>query len=115
MNRNTVLFLSVCIPIRIFIIYAVKDLIPYDILPYLSIILFIMGVGFARRFYNHTSTERGFFKGTVWWNDARPIHALLYIVAAFVALFDPKNTWIPLLIDVIVGICTFIYKRVLHN
>ena len=43
------------------------------------------------------------FGGRIWWNDIRPIHAMLYASTAYLA-YTGSDLWLyPLMIDVGVG------------
>ena len=48
------------------------------------------------------------FGGKIWWNNLRPLHAFLYFLFAYNAINGNKNAWIFLLIDVIVGLISFV-------
>jgi hypothetical protein len=48
------------------------------------------------------------FGGKIWWNNLRPIHALLYFVFAYMAINKNANAWIVLLIDVVIGLISFL-------
>ncbi len=112
MNNNDRLFLFVCIPVRLLLVYLVLDVIPHNILQYMSIAGFIIFISFMKQFIDYKEGDKGFFKGPVWWNNARPVHALLYLSAAILALVQPKDAWIPLLIDVLFGLCMYTCKFV---
>ena len=44
----------------------------------------------------------------IWWNNLRPFHALMYVLFAYNAINRNPQSWIFLLIDVIVGLVSFI-------
>lgn len=44
----------------------------------------------------------------IWWNNLRPIHGLLYLIFAIYAYKEKDYSYIPLLLDVILGIISFI-------
>ena len=48
------------------------------------------------------------FGSKIWWNNLRPLHALLYLLFAYNAILGIKTAWIYLLIDVIIGLMSFI-------
>ena len=48
------------------------------------------------------------FGGKIWWNDLRPIHSLLYGLFAYNAINQKKSSWIYLLVDVIIGLLSFV-------
>jgi hypothetical protein len=47
----------------------------------------------------------------IWWNNLRPIHAILYILFAISAINKKSYSWIFLLIDVILGLTMFLYHH----
>ena len=48
------------------------------------------------------------FGDKIWWNDLRPVHALMYGLFAYNAINKNPNAWIFLLIDVIIGLFSFL-------
>ena len=48
------------------------------------------------------------FGDKIWWNDLRPVHAILYTMFALSAINGIKQSWIFLLIDVIIGLIAFL-------
>ena len=51
------------------------------------------------------------FGDKIWWNNLRPIHAILYILFAYNAFNQNKNSYIYLLLDVILGFTSFIIHK----
>lgn len=117
-QKRFILFLGLCIPIRIMISYVAKEYTNVNfngislikLLGYLALFpvlgwLYIM-------FISPRDTGPETFGGKIWWGYLRPIHILLYIIFIILALSDNKknnsNAWIALLIDVIVGLLGFI-------
>ena len=48
------------------------------------------------------------FGDKIWWNNLRPIHAILYTLFAYNAINKNRKAWIYLFIDVIIGLISFI-------
>lgn len=48
----------------------------------LTIVLVVVGIGFAYQWINHSPSKRGAFGTNVWWAADRPVHATLFFVAA---------------------------------
>ena len=44
----------------------------------------------------------------IWWNNLRPIHAILYFLFAYNAINGNPNSWIYLLFDVVIGLVSFL-------
>jgi hypothetical protein len=50
------------------------------------------------------------FGDKIWWNDLRPVHAVLYLLFTIMVFTSMrKYAWIVLLIDVMIGLTAFIY------
>ena len=99
MNKSTFLFFLVCIPVRLLMAYLVKtnpELGKYAIIPaigFFSIYLFRM-----RKVGLET------FGRPIWWDAYRPVHGALYLLAAVYACHGQTHAYVPLLVDVILGI-----------
>ena len=103
LTRSQKLFIFGCIPVRILLAYFTKQLSPNK-LKMLGFVLLAMGLGFLYLYFTNgrlTAPEAG---GVTWWSRFRIIHGVLYTVAAILALKGNRNAWIPLALDVIVGI-----------
>ena len=48
------------------------------------------------------------FGDKIWWNDLRPIHSLLYFLFAYNAITGNTKSWMYLLLDVIIGLVSFL-------
>lgn len=56
--------------------------------------------------------ERAFEAGGVaWWGKFRILHGLTYLVAAVLAFNKNRSAWIPLIIDVLMGLVLFLNHR----
>ena len=78
-------------------------------LPIAGYIGLILGISFLTiYYYNLRKTGIEVFGNKIWWNDIRPIHGVLYLIFAYLAINKNKNAWIVLLIDVIFGLIMFI-------
>jgi hypothetical protein len=101
-------FFSICILVRTilaFIAYYVNINYTY----YLSFPTFIIGIGFITIYLgNLRTTGREVLGNKIWWNQLRPIHAINYLVFAYLAYRKNKKAYVPLAIDVIIGIVAFL-------
>jgi hypothetical protein len=115
-QKRFILFLFVCIGIRVLLVYLANKLKDLNNLVYLKamgIILIIPALGF---FYiyatNSRTTGREVFGSKIWWNSLRPLHGFNYLLFSLMALSNNKklysNAWIPLLIDVCIGLLAFL-------
>ena len=76
----------------------------------MGIVAFMIASGFLVIYFGklrETGLETGGEK--IWWNHLRPIHALLYYFFSYNIFFgDSLNAWKILLIDVFVGLLSFL-------
>lgn len=109
------LFLFGCIPARLFLVFLAKngDKLIKNIL---SLITFIIASGFLIIYFGgfrKTGAETG---GTaIWWNDLRPVHALLYYCFSISNYYGYKDAWQILLVDVFIGLSSFIIFHYRNN
>ena len=77
---------------------------------YMGYLALLPAIGFIYLYLTGTrKTGPEVFGDKIWWNDLRPIHGLLYLLFAYNAINGNKNAWIYLLVDVIVGLTSFIW------
>lgn len=108
-QKRFLLFLLGCIPIRLLFVYLAAHL-PNKYLPIMGYIAFIPAIGFLYIYLNHLrKTGPEVFGGKIWWNQLRPVHALLYILFAFNAIYKKKSSWIYLFVDVCIGFFSFLF------
>ena len=99
-------FIFGCIITRIiFVLIALK--IPKIYLPYFGLIGIAIGLGFIYTFITNKKTGNTFGQ-KAWWHYLRPIHAILYLTFGYLAINKNNYSYIPLLIDVIIGLFSFI-------
>jgi hypothetical protein len=78
-------------------------------LQYLGYLALLPAIGFAYIYLTGSrETGKEVFGEKIWWNDLRPLHSLLYFLFAYNAIIGNKNSWIYLLIDVVIGLISFI-------
>lgn len=104
-KTRIILFLTLCFTLRLAIAYIAK-ITPQKYLPYLGYLAFIPAIGFA---YTYINTKKiGAFGQKAWWNYMRPIHSMLYLIFAILAIQKNKNAYIVPLLDTILGLIVFI-------
>lgn len=107
-QKRFLLFLFGCIAVRTLFAYVAKT-IDVKYLPYLGALAILPAVGFLYIFFTKSrETGREVFGEKIWWNNLRPLHALLYLTFAFLAFQKKQYSWIPLAIDVCVGLVSFL-------
>ena len=100
----TLLF-SICILTRLALTFFIKNL-DGKWLMWSSIIGFVISFGFIKMILvNRTD---GAFGQKVWWGNYRIIHAMLYFTFGVLALQKHQLSYLPILIDTILGTIFFI-------
>tara|TARA_Y100001970_G_scaffold285211_1_gene404310 strand:+ start:1464 stop:1724 length:261 start_codon:yes stop_codon:yes gene_type:complete len=65
----------------------------------------VPGLGFLYFYFSGTrKTGPETFGKPIWWNTLRPIHGILYLIFAYMAINKNHDAWIVLLIDAIIGV-----------
>jgi hypothetical protein len=106
-QKRFFLFLCGCILIRTLFVLIAKYYVEY--LPIMGCIALVPTIGFLYFWISGSrQTGREVFGDKIWWNDLRPIHAILYGSFAYMAITQNVNAWIPLLIDVSIGLIAFL-------
>ena len=107
-QKRFLLFLFGCIGTRSLLLYIAKNL-SKQYLFYLGWLTLILAVGFMYIYLTGTrQTGAEVFGDKIWWNDLRPLHSLLYFVFSYNAIMGNMNAWIYLLVDVIIGLISFL-------
>jgi len=100
-------FLLGCIPLRI-VISLLPLYLDKSWLPYYGALIFIMSMSFLYLYFGKLRLNAFEAGGQTWWSEYRLIHGLLYL-AGSIYLFQQKRTaYLPLAIDVLVGLGLFI-------
>jgi hypothetical protein len=107
-QKRFLLFLIGCIGTRFAFVLLAKN-IGLQYLPYLGYLALLSAIGFMY-IYLTGSRQTGVevFGEKIWWNDLRPLHSLLYFLFAYNAIIGNKQAWIYLLVDVLIGLMSFL-------
>ena len=107
LQKRFLLFLIGCIGSRILLVLITKYS-PIQYLPLLGYIALVPAIGFIYIYLTGSrKTGAEVFNDKIWWNNLRPIHGLLYGLFAYNAMNGNVNSWIYLLVDVIIGLISF--------
>tara|TARA_B110000285_G_scaffold230409_1_gene296973 strand:- start:1348 stop:1719 length:372 start_codon:yes stop_codon:yes gene_type:complete len=109
-HKRIFLFLVLCIGTRSLLVYLAKT-VDKEYLQYMGILALIPAIGFIT-IYLLDLRKKGaeVFESKIWWNDFRPIHGVLYLLFAVYAIKKEQDyAWIPLLIDVLIGLLAFLH------
>ena len=107
-------FIYGCIPVRI-LLAASLFVAPEARLTVVSTILSAIGVSFAVLYMFKLRMNAPEGGGKTWWNYFRPLHAVLYLLAAhFLLTGNRRYASMVLIIDVIVGMVAWIDHSKTH-
>ena len=107
-QKRFLLFVIGCIGSRSLFVLIAKN-IDIKYLKYLGYLALLPAIGFAYIYLTGSrKTGQEVFGEKIWWNDLRPLHSLLYFLFAYNAIIGNKNSWVYLLIDVVIGLISFI-------
>jgi len=110
-QKRILLFLFGCMTVRIYITYIAYTC-KEDTLSILGWLALLPAIGFSIIYaFNLRKTGPEVFGETIWWNNLRPIHALLYFGFAICAIQKKKWSYLFLLADVVLGFTAFIAKH----
>lgn len=120
-------FLTLCIPIRLILVYFVynlhsrlsgnvvsKSLCQYRL--WTLVFLTVIGFGFLT-IYHFGLRKTGLETGgrPIWWDQYRPLHGFLFLLSAFLLSRNHSLAYLPLLLDVILGLLVWTqHYQILH-
>ncbi len=107
LQKRFLMFLVGCIGVRsLFVIIA--KYINTKYLKYLGYLALLPAFGFIYIYLTGSrKTGAETFGEKIWWNNLRPIHSILYFLFAYNAITGNKQSWIYLLVDVLIGLISF--------
>jgi hypothetical protein len=110
MKKRFFLFLIGCIGTRSFLAYFAKTTNTEN-LQILAYIALVISFGFMYIFLTDSrKTGIEVFGDKIWWNNLRPIHSIIYFLFAYnVLVLKNKQAWKLLVLDVIIGLISFLY------
>jgi len=115
MQKRFLLFLVGCIGTRSLLVYLAKN-VNSTYLMYMGYLALLPAISFFYIFLTGSrKTGAEVFGDKIWWNNLRPIHGLLYFLFAYNAIVGNTFAWIYLLIDVIVGLVSFLGFHYYNN
>ena len=107
-NKRLLIFIIFCMGIRALLVLIAKY-INTEYLKYAGYLALIPAIGFMVIYLKGVGkTDVGVFGGKIWWNNLRPIHSILYFLFAYNAIIGNKQSWIYLLVDVLIGLISFL-------
>ena len=115
-TKRILLFLFGCILVRSSLVLITYK-IDINYLPYFGYLALLPAIGFLYIYFTG-ARKKGpeTFGQKIWWNNLRPIHAILYLLFSYNAIQKNKNSYKFLLTDVILGLTAFtIYHTFLYK
>lgn len=107
LQQRFLLFLIGCIGVRVLLVIVAKY-VDTKYLQYLGYLALLPAIGFMYIYLTGSrKTGAEVFGETIWWNNLRPIHSILYFLFAYNAILGNKQSWIYLLVDVVLGFISF--------
>ena len=107
-QKRFLLFLIGCIGSRSIFAYIAKEANANQLL-YLGGLALLPAIGFLVIYFaGLRKTGAEVFGNNIWWNELRPVHAMLYILFAIYAFQNKSFAWIPLALDVVIGLIAFL-------
>jgi hypothetical protein len=115
LQKRFLLFLIGCIGLRSLFVIVAKYINP-KYLKYLGYLALIPAVGFIYIYLTGSrKTGAEVFGEKIWWNDLRPVHSILYFAFAYNAIIGNSQSWIYLLVDVLIGLMSFSIHHYLNG
>ena len=110
-----ILFLFGCIGMRLLFVIISKN-VSIKYLYYLGYLSLLIPIGFMYIYLTGSrQTGAEVFGDKIWWNNLRPLHALLYALFAYNAIKGNPNSWIFLFLDVIIGLISFLIYHYING
>ena len=107
-QKRFLLFLIGCIGIRTLFVIMAKYASEKQLF-YMGALALLPAFGFIIIYFTGIrSTGAEVFGDKIWWNDLRIVHAMLYILFAIYAFQNKWFAWMPLEVDVLVGLLAFL-------
>jgi hypothetical protein len=107
--QHALVFLIGCLGTRSLFAYLAKQASVQQ-LKWLGYLAMLPAIGFIYIFLTgsrQTGLEVG--GGRIWWNNLRPLHAIMYLVFAYLAITGATQyAWKVLTADVVIGLVAFL-------
>jgi hypothetical protein len=114
-QKRFLLFLFGCIGTRTLLVYLAKN-VNKTYLKYMGYLSLLPAIGFFYLFLSGSrKTGAEVFGDKIWWNDLRPVHGLMYFLFSYNAINGNPNAWLYLLVDVIIGLISFLSFHYYNN
>lgn len=107
LQKRWAMFLLGCIPTRFLLAYILSKLSQTH-LKIAGIVLLLPVFGFIYIYITGSRKTGPETRGApIWWNRLRPVHAMLYLASAVMAIQGNKRAYMPIVIDTLFGLVAF--------
>lgn len=108
LQQTLLAFLIGCMGARLLLVYVAKTLNKkwLRVAGYLAIFPIF---GFLYIFLTGVRNNLGAFGEKIWWNELRPVHAILYALFAYFAIQGKRYAWMYLFADAIISLVAFLW------
>ena len=106
-EKRKILFLLACMPIRI-IIAVIPLYIDKSLIPLYGGLLSLLMIGFFYLYFNKLRMHAAESGGETWRSVFRVLDAVLYLCATIYAFQGKRIAWVPLAIDLVIGLVLFL-------
>jgi hypothetical protein len=114
-QKRFLLFLIGCIGTRTLLVYLAKNVNKTN-LKYMGYLSLLPAIGFFYLFLTGSrKTGAEVFGDKIWWTNLRPVHGVLYFLFSYNAINGNQNAWMYLLVDVIIGLISFLSFHYYNN
>lgn len=114
-QKRFLLFLIGCIGTRSLLVYLAKNA-NKTYLQYMGYLTLLPAIGFFYLFFTGSrKTGAEVFGDKIWWTNLRPVHGLIYLLFSYNAINGNPNAWMYLLVDVIIGLISFLSFHYYNN
>jgi hypothetical protein len=114
-QKRFLLFLIGCIGTRTLLVYLAKNVDKTN-LKYMGYLSLLPAIGFFYLFLSGSrKTGAEVFGDKIWWTNLRPVHGLMYLLFSYNAINGNLNAWMYLLVDVIIGLISFLSFHYYNN
>jgi hypothetical protein len=115
LQKRILMFLIGCIGVRLLFVIIAKY-INAKYLKYLGYLALLPAIGFMYIYLTGSrKTGAETFGEKIWWNNLRPIHSILYFLFAYNAIIGNNQSWIYLLVDVLIGLISFLIHHYVNG
>jgi hypothetical protein len=117
-TKRIIVFLCGCILARTLLVLMAKKL-DKKYVKIMGYIALLIGLSFMYLYFigNAGADSQLEWLGDkkIWWNELRPVHGALYLLFALFAIKQKEYSWVFLLIDVIVGLVSWLIHHKILN